>query len=271
MHRDPLPHFGRVTLVGAGPGDPDMLTVKAVKAIQTATVLFVDDLVSEAIVALAPKSARVVKVGKRGGHRSTPQSFIETLMLVAAQQGETVVRLKGGDPFLFGRGGEEMEHLQAQGIQVEVVNGITAGLAAATALHMPLTHRDCAHGVMFITGHGRPGTAPTDWAVVGHAARQAKLTVVVYMGISGIAQIQDGLLQALPPDTPVAVIQNATLPHQRHACCALNTLQETIAQERLGSPAVIVVGEVARQLPRALQLLATQRDQPADKNIFSEV
>ena len=146
---------GRVTLVGAGPGDPELLTLKAVRAIRAATVLLVDDLVNEAVLRYARKSARIVHVGKRGGCASTPQAFIEKLMAAEALKGERVVRLKGGDPFVFGRGGEEADHLRAHGLQVDVVNGITSGLAAATALGVPLTHRDHAHGVIFVTGHAR--------------------------------------------------------------------------------------------------------------------
>jgi siroheme synthase len=142
-------NHGKVTLVGAGPGDPELLTLKALKAIQRATVLLVDDLVSEEIVAFARPEARIVYVGKRGGCKSTPQAFIEKLMLMAAREGEDVVRLKGGDPFIFGRGGEEVEHLRDAGIAVEVVNGITSGLAAVTSLGVPLTHREHAHGVVF--------------------------------------------------------------------------------------------------------------------------
>jgi len=165
---------GQVTLVGAGPGDPELLTLKALKAIQAATVLLVDDLVSEEIVALASPQARVIWVGKRGGCKSTPQSFIERLMITAAREGETVVRLKGGDPFLFGRGGEEVEHLQAEGVRVQVVNGITAGVAAMGALNTPLTHRDHAHGVVFVTGHAKPGDAGVDWAALAGPARQSR-------------------------------------------------------------------------------------------------
>ena len=152
---------GKCTLVGAGPGDPELLTIKAMKAIQRATVLFVDDLVSDEIVAFSQPGARIVHVGKRGGCKSTPQAFIEKLMLTAAREGETVVRLKGGDPFIFGRGGEEVEHLREAGIKVEVINGITAGLAAVTSLGVPLTHRQHAHGVVFVTGHAKPGDEGT--------------------------------------------------------------------------------------------------------------
>ena len=240
----PRPASGHVTLVGAGPGDPELLTLKALKAIQQATVLLVDDLVNGAIVAHASPTARVVHVGKRGGCKSTPQSFIDRLMITAALEGESVVRLKGGDPFIFGRGGEEVEHLQAAGVQVSVINGVTAGLAAVSSLNVPLTHRDHAHGVVFVTGHAKPGDGGTDWPALAAAAQQTKLTLVIYMGISGAEDIQAGLLQGLRPETPVAIIQNASLPEQRHVVCTLGALQQTIAAERLASPSVIVVGEV---------------------------
>jgi uroporphyrin-III C-methyltransferase len=237
---------GQVTLVGAGPGDPDLLTIKAARAIAQASLLLVDDLVSDAIVALARPDARIVYVGKRGGCRSTPQAFIEKLMLTAARDGESVVRLKGGDPFIFGRGGEEVEHLRAAGIDVEVVNGITAGLAAATGIGVPLTHRDHAQGVIFITGHAKRGGAPTDWRALAASARDAHLTLVIYMGVAGAQQLQDGLLGGLPARTPVAVVQNASLPTQRSCVTELGRLASTLASEHIASPAIIVVGEVAR-------------------------
>jgi uroporphyrin-III C-methyltransferase len=242
------PRRGHVTLVGAGPGDPELLTIKALKAIQCATVLLVDDLVSADIVALAPATARVVQVGKRGGCKSTPQSFIEKLMVTAALEGETVVRLKGGDPFIFGRGGEEVEALQAAGISVSVVNGITAALGAVTTLNVALTHRAHAQGVVFVTGHAKPGTDSMDWRALSHTAAQAHLTLVIYMGIGAASHIQEGLLHGLPADTPVAIIQNATLPDQRHTSCTLDALHSTIHKERMTSPSVIVVGEVVRGL-----------------------
>jgi uroporphyrin-III C-methyltransferase len=239
---------GQVTLVGAGPGDPDLLTIKALKAIQAATVVMVDDLVNPDIVALANPAARIVHVGKRGGCKSTPQSFIERLMITAAQEGEKVVRLKGGDPFIFGRGGEEVEHLQAAGVRVLVINGITSGLAAVTSLNVPLTHREHAHGVVFVTGHAKPGDTGTDWRALAHTAAKAKLTLVIYMGVSGVAHIQSELLDGLDAGTPVAVIQNASLPSQRHCVCTLVDLQATIAAEGMASPSVIVVGDVMQGL-----------------------
>jgi len=251
----PLAASGKCTLVGAGPGDPDLLTLKAVKAIDAATVLFVDDLVNDAILGYARPEARIVHVGKRGGCKSTPQAFIEKLMLMAAREGETVVRLKGGDPFIFGRGGEEVEHLRAAGIEARVINGITAGLAAVTALGVPLTHRDRAQGVVFVTGHAKTGHSvdeqPTDWRQLATAARQARLTLVIYMGVAGAAHIQHGLLAGLPGETPVAVVQYATLPQQRHVLSTLERMHEALSEAGIASPAVIVVGDVLRGMAAA--------------------
>lgn len=244
---------GKVTLVGAGPGDPELLTLKALKAIQAATVLLVDDLVSQEVVDHAPKTARIVHVGKRGGCKSTPQAFIEKLMLMAAREGENVVRLKGGDPFIFGRGGEEVEHLRAAGVHVEVINGITSGLAAATSLGVPLTHRDHAQGVIFLTGHAQKGAQPPDWKALAAAARDARLTLVIYMGVSNAGRIQDDLLSGLPAATPVAIVQRASLPDQRHAVTRLGELTATIEREGLASPSVIVVGDVVRGVAAAVE------------------
>lgn len=238
-----------VTLVGAGPGDPELLTLKAVKAIASATVLLVDDLVGDAITTHASHTARIIYVGKRGGCKSTPQAFIEKLMAQEALAGETVVRLKGGDPFIFGRGGEEVEHLQAQGIAVTVINGITSGLAGVSSLGIPLTHRQHAHGVVFITGHAKQGAADSvDWVALGKTAQQAKLTLVIYMGVSGAAHLQQALRQSMRPHTPVAVIHQISLPEQRHVVCELQQLHDTILREALTSPSVIVVGDVFKGL-----------------------
>lgn len=235
---------GRVTLVGAGPGDPDLLTIKALKAIQSATLLLVDDLVSDAVVALAGAQARVEYVGKRGGCRSTPQEFIEKRMVSAALAGEHVVRLKGGDPFILGRGGEEVECLHAAGIAVDVVNGISAGMAAMASLRRPLTQRLLAQGVVFVTGHAGTSSQATDWRTLALAAQQARLTLVIYMGIGGVAQIAQQLLTGLPASTPAAVVQNASLPNQHHVLCTLGTLAATIQSEGMRSPGIIVVGDV---------------------------
>ena len=262
MNRPPA--AGRCTLVGAGPGDPELLTLKALKAIQAATMLLVDDLVSDAIVALAPAGARIVRVGKRGGCRSTPQAFIERLMVRAARAGEQVVRLKGGDPFIFGRGGEEVEQLRAAGIEVQVINGITAGLAGMTLLGMPLTHRTHAHGVLFVTGHNRPGDTAPDWRQLAATARDARLTLVIYMGMAGCADIQHGLLLGLPAHTPAVVIQHVSLPQQRHARTTLGALHDTIEREGLGSPAVIVIGDVVSGVAAVLE-------RPADTTLPPQI
>jgi uroporphyrin-III C-methyltransferase len=211
-------------------------------------VLLVDDLVSEEIVAFAPTTARIIYVGKRGGCKSTPQAVIEKLMIMAAQEGENLVRLKGGDPFIFGRGGEELENLQAAGIQVKVINGITAGLAAVTSLGVPLTHRQHAHGVVFVTGHAKPSDAGIDWKALAATAAQAKLTLVIYMGVTKSQLIQDQLLLGLRGETPVAIIQDASLSTQRQAVTTLCRLHETIENENLESPSVIVVGDVLQGL-----------------------
>ena len=238
------PRVGRIALVGAGPGDPELLTLKAVKAIAGASVILVDDLVGEGVLAHANPQARVTYVGKRGGCKSTPQATIEQLMLEAVRAGENVVRLKGGDPFIFGRGGEEVESLRRAGIEPVVINGITAGLAALTGLGAPLTHRDRAQGVVFVTGHPQKNGPGVDWARLGESARELRLTLVIYMGIGSAAHIQAGLLTALPAATPVAVIERASLPAQRQCLTTLGDLQDSLRRQGLGSPAIMVVGDV---------------------------
>ena len=236
-----------VQLVGAGPGDPELLTLKALRAIRAATLLLVDDLVGDGVLRFARKGARIVHVGKRGGCASTPQAFIEKLMLAEALKGERVVRLKGGDPMLFGRSGEEIEFLQAHGVQVDVINGITSGLAAVTSLGVPLTHREHAHGVMFVTGHARADDSALHWPTLAACAAQG-ITLVIYMGIATVDSVQAGLLQGLAACTPVAVVQHASLPQQRHLVCTLNELASTVHAHGIGSPAIIVVGDVLHGL-----------------------
>jgi uroporphyrin-III C-methyltransferase len=236
---------GKVWLVGAGPGDPELLTLKAVRAIAAADVLLVDDLVNPQVLAHASPKARIVQVGKRGGCRSTAQDFIERLMVSEAQAGRCVVRLKGGDPFVFGRGGEERAFLMAAGIEVEVVNGISSGLAAPSSIGVPLTHRDWSSGAIFVTGHERQdehGRAP-NWALLA----QTGLTLVIYMGVARCRQIQAALLAGgKPGDTPVAVIQSATGDGQAHLLTTLGALANDLAISGLGSPSIIVVGDVVR-------------------------
>ena len=254
-----------VWLVGAGPGDPELLTLKAVRAIRQASVLLVDDLVGAAVLRFARRSARIVHVGKRGGCRSTPQAFTQQLMLREALAGERVVRLKGGDPFIFGRGGEEADFLRGHGLRVEVASGITAGLAAANALGVALTHRDRAHGVIIVTGHAREGSTALHWRSLAAAAAQG-LTLVIYMGVSEVAALQHELLQGLPADTPVGIVQHASRANQRTAVTSLAALAATVAAERLASPSIIIVGDVLQGLSQVQERAthAGERQLPAE-------
>jgi uroporphyrin-III C-methyltransferase len=236
---------GKVLLIGAGPGDPELLTLKAVHAIGQADVLLVDDLVDERVLAHAKPGARIVHVGKRGGCKSTPQAFIEKLMLSEVRAGHVVARIKGGDPFIFGRGGEERMHLQAQGVAVEVINGITSGLAAATQIGVPLTHRDFSHGVIFVTGHGKNEEAQSkvNWQALAHSG----MTLVIYMGMGRSAYIQAQLIDAgLAAHTPVAVVTQAGSAHTQTALTTLVQLAHIIHMQQLVSPGIIVVGDVVR-------------------------
>jgi uroporphyrin-III C-methyltransferase len=238
---------GSVTLVGAGPGDPELLTIKAVRAIRRATVLLVDDLVGDGVLRYARPSARVVHVGKRGGCASTPQAFIERLMVSEALRGEHVVRLKGGDPFVFGRGGEEVEHLRAAGVNVSVVNGITSGLAATAALGVPWTHREHARGVMLVTGHAKEGGQAPHWPTLGAAAAQG-MTLVVYMGVAQLDAIVSGLAASLPLHTPAALVQDASLPHERRLVSTLARVASDARAQHIASPAVLIIGDVLTSL-----------------------
>ncbi|AJO77543.1 uroporphyrinogen-III C-methyltransferase [Pseudomonas sp. MRSN 12121] len=230
----------KVWLVGAGPGDPELLTLKAVRALGGADVVLIDDLVNPAVLEHCPQ-ARVIAVGKRGGCRSTPQAFIHRLMLRYARQDKCVVRLKGGDPCIFGRGGEEAQWLQERGIDVELVNGITAGLAGATQCGIPLTLRGIARGVTLITAHTQDDSS-LNW----QALAQSGTTLVIYMGVAKLAEIREQLVAGgLAPQTPVAMIENASLPEQRLCRSTLDTLRDDAQAFGLKSPAILVVGEVA--------------------------
>ena len=226
---------GKVYLVGAGPGHPDLMTVRATCALALADVVIADDLVDRACLRYARPGHQLVPAGKRGGCRSTPQPFIERLMIRLAKQGRTVVRLKGGDPFVFGRGGEEYQALRHAGIEVEVIPGITAGLGVPAELGIPVTQRGVARGVTFLTGH----TAQHDW----QALRAGGTTLVIYMGAARIAELVAGMLAGgYPANTPACVVQDGTRPTRREAFAPLAQL----AACGLGSPAIIVVGEVVR-------------------------
>lgn len=229
-----------VWLIGAGPGDPQLMTVKAQRVLKECTVWLVDDLVSPEILALASTTTQIVKVGKRGGCPSTSQAFILRLMARYVRLGHTVARLKGGDPFIFGRGGEEMEWLNRRGIRVDSISGITAGLAVGSALGLPLTHREIARGVTLVTAHTVDGARP-DWK----ALAQSGLTIVCYMGIGHIETLASELLAAgFPESLPVAVVQHVSCASQRHITTTLKDLAPDIQAHNMASPSVIVLGEV---------------------------
>lgn len=239
-HPAPL-HAGQVSLVGAGPGDPDLLTLKALRRLAEAEVVLYDLLVAEEILALVNKRARLICVGKRASRHTLPQQEINQLLLREAQAGRRVVRLKGGDPLLFGRGGEELAALLAAGIEVEVVPGITAAVGAAAAACIPLTHRDCAQGVSLVTGHRRDGSSSLDWAT--HSGSEQ--TMVVYMGLGEAANIAATLqTHGRSAATPVAIIEQATTPRQRVLHCTLGTLAACVARDCPQPPALLVIGEV---------------------------
>jgi uroporphyrin-III C-methyltransferase len=243
---------GKVYLVGAGPGDPELLTLKAVKALARADVVMLDDLVDRGVLEYAP-GARVIEVGKRGGCKSTPQAFIERLMVRLALHGNIVARVKGGDPFVFGRGGEEALALAKAGIECEVIPGITAGIGVPAALGIPVTHRGLARGVTFVTGHTRDGSGP-DWASLA----RTDTTLVIYMGMQRVVEITAALQAAgMPATTPAAVIQNGTTQFARHVIATLATLADAARAAALGSPSLIVIGEVVG-LARATEIAGVQ-------------
>jgi uroporphyrin-III C-methyltransferase len=232
---------GKVWLVGAGPGDPDLLTVKAARLIAQADALVFDHLVGEGIIDLARPDARRIYAGKQASRHTLPQEAINRLLVDLARQGLSVIRLKGGDPFIFGRGGEELETLAASGIPFEVVPGVTAAAGCAAYSGFPLTHRDHAQSVIFVTGHLRDGTINLDWPVLA----RPRQTVVFYMGIGAAAEICRQMIDhGLPATTPAAVIRNGTLPSQQILLATLGTLPQRIAEIGITPPALIVVGSV---------------------------
>jgi uroporphyrin-III C-methyltransferase len=229
----------KVWLVGAGPGDPELLTLKAVRALAQAEVVMVDDLVNPEILEHCPR-ARIIRVGKRGGCRSTPQAFINRLMLRYARQGKELVRLKGGDPCIFGRAGEEAQWLAERGIESEIVNGITAGLAGATQTGIPLTLRGVSRGVTLVTAHTQDDSE-LNW----QGLAQGGTTLVVYMGVARLEQIQAGLLAGgMASGTPVAMIERASTSEQRQTACRIDELCDAARAFKLHSPAVLVIGDV---------------------------
>lgn len=235
--------IGRVFLVGAGPGDPDLLTLRAARLVMNAALIVHDGLVDPAILSMARPSARLISVAKARSRHTMKQEEINALLVREALAGNDVVRLKGGDPFVFGRGGEEAEACRAAGVPVEVVPGISSALGAAAAAQIPLTHRDHASIVSFVAGQCK-GLTDQDWSGLAGKGR----TLVIFMGLATAAQITEKLIaDGLTPDVPVAVIEKATRGDMRVLRASLAGLAELVERERVASPALIVIGAVTAQ------------------------
>jgi uroporphyrin-III C-methyltransferase len=235
--------MGKVYLVGAGPGDPDLLTVKAARLLAQADLVVYDALVSPAILQLISPTAQAIDAGKRMGKHSLLQTETTDLLVAKAAEFETIVRLKGGDPFVFGRGGEELEDLNAAGIEVEVVPGVTSGIAAPAYAQIPLTHRDYSSSVTFVTGHESAGKyrPAVNWSAIAQSAE----TIVIYMGVHNLPQILPQLLQAgLSADTPIALIRWGTTAAQEELMATLATVEAELIARNFSAPAIIVIGKV---------------------------
>lgn len=245
---------GKIWLVGAGPGDPELLTLRAARLLSRAELIVHDGLVDPAILLLAPPSARLVSVAKSRARHTLPQDQINALLIRHARAGREVVRLKGGDPFIFGRGGEELEAARAAGIPVEVVPGVSAANGAAAAAQIALTHRDASSIVSFVAGQCK-GLAEQDWAGLAGKGR----TLVIYMGVATAGQIAEKLMaDGLAPDMPVAVIENGARPRMRVLRGLLAGLSELVEREAVVSPALIVIGEVTARDNAAVAALAKE-------------
>jgi len=233
--------LGRVYLVGAGPGDPDLLTLRAARLLEQAEVVVYDHLVSNAVLDLVTAAAERIYVGKRSSQHTMPQEEINLLLVKLASAGKQVVRLKGGDPFIFGRGGEEMQTLARNGISFEVVPGVTAASAVACYAGIPLTHRDYAQRCIFITGHLKDGSSDLDWP----SLTRKHQTVVIYMGLGGLAHIcQQMMAHGAAPKLSMAVVQDGSLASQKVVLGTLANMPERVAEQNLKSPCLIIIGEV---------------------------
>ena len=255
MEEKAAPHpKGCVHLVGAGPGDPELLTLKAARLITSAEVVVYDNLVGKAILELIPATARRVYAGKEAGNHALPQDEINQLLVDLARQGLRVVRLKGGDPFIFGRGGEEMQALQGAGFCCEIVPGITAAAGAGASTGIPLTHREHAQTLVFATGHLKDNTVDLDW----DALARPNQTVVIYMGLGALDIICHELVaHGLPTHTPAAVIHGATTPAQCAVYSSIAALPAAVREAGLKPPALIMIGEVVGVGDARLQAAST--------------
>jgi uroporphyrin-III C-methyltransferase len=248
------PPKGKVWLVGAGPGDPDLLTLRAARLIMAARIVVHDGLVDPRILAMAPANAQMISVAKRRSRHSMPQEEINALLVREALAGRDVLRLKGGDPFIFGRGGEEAEACVAAGVPVEVVPGISAAIGAGAAALLPLTHRDAASVVSFVSGQCK-GLSDQNWAGLAGVGR----TLVIYMGLATAEAIAEKLItDGLSPDTPLAVVENATRPDMRVLRGPLTGLADLVAREGVQSPALIIIGAVTARPTAELRVLALE-------------
>jgi uroporphyrin-III C-methyltransferase / precorrin-2 dehydrogenase / sirohydrochlorin ferrochelatase len=239
--RHEAPTIGMVHLVGAGPGDPDLLTMKAHRLLQRADVVVYDRLVAPEVLAMARRDAERIHVGKRSGHHAMAQAAINERLVSLARAGKSVVRLKGGDPFVFGRGGEEVEALMQAGIAVEVVPGVTAALGCAASAGIPLTHRDHAQACVFVTGHLKDGNVELDWPMLA----RPRQTVVIYMAAETLPMIAGQLIaHGLPASTPVALIEDGTTSRERRVVGTLATIEHQASGTAFDGPTLCIVGEV---------------------------
>ncbi|MDI1270923.1 MAG: uroporphyrinogen-III C-methyltransferase [Polaromonas sp.] len=234
---------GCVYLVGAGPGDPELLTLRAVRLLQRTDVVVYDHLVSSAVLDFVSPTAERIYAGKRRNEHTMRQEEINALLVKLAREGRQVVRLKGGDPFIFGRGGEELQALAAHGIAFEVVPGVTAASGVSSYAGIPLTHRDYAQSCLFVTGHLKDGTADLDWP----SLVRPRQTVVIYMGLGGLPEICRQMMQhGAAPTLPIAVIQDGTITTQKVVTGTLADMPELVAEQGLKSPCLTIIGEVVR-------------------------
>lgn len=232
---------GKVYLVGAGPGDPDLLTMKAHRLLLAADVVLYDRLVGEQIIAMIPEAAEKLYVGKAKSLHSLPQDQINQLLASKAKEGKVVVRLKGGDPFIFGRGGEELEELVMEGVSFEVVPGVTAAAGCAAYAGIPLTHRDYAQSVRFLTGHLKDGTTDLPWDELVHPSQ----TLVIYMGLTGLESIRQSLIRfGMRPSMPVAIVEKGTSIEQRVFTSTMKDVHQMALDNEVKSPALLIIGEV---------------------------